>query len=231
MSSTIQVDKIQDQGGNTIVESNGSGVASTRIPTTYLGTGTASSSTFLRGDQTYAAVAAGGYAFISKSTIGANTATLEITGLGTTYESYRFIINGLYTDSGSNPRLLFQTGDSGGYETGSNYHSGHVYITTESSAGGGYEQLTDTGFRLCDAIGTNTNGELSGWFDIYNHSTSGKKKRINFHFQHRRSAGGVYDKIGGGTIAVETAEDRIKFYLDTGEMEGGTVYAYGMVQA
>ena len=27
--------------------------------------------------------------------------TLEITGLGTTYESYRFIINGLYTDSGS----------------------------------------------------------------------------------------------------------------------------------
>ena len=28
MASTIQVDKIQDQGGNTIVESNGSGVFS-----------------------------------------------------------------------------------------------------------------------------------------------------------------------------------------------------------
>ena len=27
--------------------------------------------------------------------------TLEITGLGTTYESYRFIINGLYTDNAS----------------------------------------------------------------------------------------------------------------------------------
>ena len=60
MASTIQVDKIQDQGGNTIVESNGSGVASTRIPTTYLGTGSASSSTFLRGDQTYATPVAGG---------------------------------------------------------------------------------------------------------------------------------------------------------------------------
>ena len=59
MASTIQVDKIQDQGGNTIVESNGSGVASTRIPTTYLGTGSASSSTFLRGDQTYATPVAG----------------------------------------------------------------------------------------------------------------------------------------------------------------------------
>ena len=60
MASTIQVDKITDIGGNTIVESNGSGVATTRIPTTYLGSGTASSSTFLRGDQTYAAIAAGG---------------------------------------------------------------------------------------------------------------------------------------------------------------------------
>jgi len=59
MASTIQVDKIQDQGGNTIIESNGSGVASTRIPTTYLGSGTASSSTFLRGDQTYAAAGGG----------------------------------------------------------------------------------------------------------------------------------------------------------------------------
>jgi hypothetical protein len=59
MASTIQVDKIQDTGGNTIIESNGSGVASTRIPTTYLGSGTASSSTFLRGDQTYAAAGGG----------------------------------------------------------------------------------------------------------------------------------------------------------------------------
>ena len=59
MASTIQVDKITDIGGNTIVESNGSGVATTRIPTTYLGSGTASSSTFLRGDQTYATAGGG----------------------------------------------------------------------------------------------------------------------------------------------------------------------------
>ena len=51
MASTIQVDKIQDQGGNTMISSNGSGTFTSNLPTT-----------------------SSGYAFISKSTIGANTA-------------------------------------------------------------------------------------------------------------------------------------------------------------
>ena len=68
MASTIQVDKITDIGGNTMLESNGSGtitglpasaVSSGTIATARLGSGTASSSTFLRGDQTYAAAGGG----------------------------------------------------------------------------------------------------------------------------------------------------------------------------
>ena len=68
MSSTIQVDTIKDIGGNTMISSNGSGtitglpasaVSSGTIATARLGSGTASSSTFLRGDQTYAAAGGG----------------------------------------------------------------------------------------------------------------------------------------------------------------------------
>ena len=71
MASTIQVDNIKDIGGNTMVSSNGSGTFTNNLPaptsgiaasaidsgtiaTARLGSGTASSSTFLRGDQTYA---------------------------------------------------------------------------------------------------------------------------------------------------------------------------------
>ena len=71
MASTIQVDNIKDIGGNTMLESNGSGTFTNNLPaptsgivasaidsgtiaTARLGSGTASSSTFLRGDQTYA---------------------------------------------------------------------------------------------------------------------------------------------------------------------------------
>ena len=72
MASTIQVDTIKDIGGNTMISSNGSGTFTNSLPaptsgiaasaidsgtisTARLGSGTASSSTFLRGDQTYAA--------------------------------------------------------------------------------------------------------------------------------------------------------------------------------
>jgi len=76
MASTIQVDKITDIGGNTMISSNGSGTFTNSLPaptsgiaasaidsgtiaTARLGSGTASSSTFLRGDQTYAAAGGG----------------------------------------------------------------------------------------------------------------------------------------------------------------------------
>ena len=96
MSSTIQVDNIKDIGGNTMVSSNGSGTFTNNLPaptsgiaasaidsgtiaTARLGSGTASSSTFLRGDQTYAT--AGGtntpyfYAFRSGNQSGVSAAT------------------------------------------------------------------------------------------------------------------------------------------------------------
>ena len=78
MASTIQVDKITDIGGNTMLESNGSGtitglpasaVSSGVIAPARLGTGTASSTTVLYGDGTFKTEPGGGAntpAFIAK---------------------------------------------------------------------------------------------------------------------------------------------------------------------
>jgi len=46
MASTIQVDKIQDTGGNTILQSNGSGTATTTLPVGFGGTGLTSTPSF-----------------------------------------------------------------------------------------------------------------------------------------------------------------------------------------
>ena len=80
MASTIQVDKIQDTGGNTIVESDGSGAATTRIPATYLGSGTASSTTVLYGDQTYKTEPSGGVTGIATSMTSGTGINLAVNG-------------------------------------------------------------------------------------------------------------------------------------------------------
>ena len=84
MASEIKVNTIKDLGGNTIVSSNGSGtisglpasaISSGTVATARLGSGTASSSTFLAGDQSYKTV--------SGTTINNNADNRVITGSGT----------------------------------------------------------------------------------------------------------------------------------------------------
>ena len=84
MASEIKVNTIKDLGGNTIVSSNGSGtisglpasaISSGTVATARLGSGTASSSTFLAGDSSYKTVAG--------TTINNNANNKVITGSGT----------------------------------------------------------------------------------------------------------------------------------------------------
>mgnify|MGYP003669052174 CR=1 FL=1 len=84
MASEIKVNTIKDLGGNTIVSSNGSGtitglpasaISSGTVATARLGSGTASSSTFLAGDSSYKTV--------SGTTINSNADNRIITGSGT----------------------------------------------------------------------------------------------------------------------------------------------------
>ena len=84
MASEIKVNTIKDLGGNTVLTSNGSGtisglpasaISSGTVATARLGSGTASSSTFLAGDSSYKTV--------SGTTINSNADNRIITGSGT----------------------------------------------------------------------------------------------------------------------------------------------------
>jgi len=122
MASLIKVNTIKDLGGNTVLTSNGSGtisglpasaISSGTVATARLGSGTASSSTFLAGDSSYKTV--------SGTTINNNADNKVITGSGTantleaeTNLTYNGTILGVGGTGDLGSGVHIKTADSGG---------------------------------------------------------------------------------------------------------------------
>ena len=109
MASEIKVNTIKDLGGNTVLTSNGSGtisglpasaISSGTVATARLGSGTASSSTFLAGDSSYKTV--------SGTTINSNADNRVITGSGTANT-----LNGETNLTFNGSQLTLPTGSAG----------------------------------------------------------------------------------------------------------------------
>ena len=172
MSSTIQVDKITDIGGNTMLESNGSGTFTSSLPaptsgiaasaidsgtiaTARLGSGTASSSTFLRGDQTYAA--AGGGDFIRLASIDQDLGTsqkIQFTQVfAADYDQYK-VIGTANVGSNQQAAVYFRWLNSSNAEqyAASYGYSGYGrYSNTDDSGGNiGFQKMSETSVILLD---------------------------------------------------------------------------------
>ena len=103
--------------GASLTSLNGSNIGSGTVPTARLGSGTASSSTFLRGDQTYAAAGGGAWTLIG-SQAASSSASLTQTGLDSTYDHYAIVFSDLHPATDS-VELWLRVGDSGGIDVGS----------------------------------------------------------------------------------------------------------------
>jgi len=99
-------------------------------------TGTASSSTFLRGDNSWQEAGGGAWNLIGTAEASGSPSSLGVTGLDSTYDTYAIIIADL-NFSTDTTGLRLKVGDSGGIETGSvyNYHVTVVAPGSTSYAG------------------------------------------------------------------------------------------------
>jgi len=157
--------------GSGLTTLNASNISSGTVPTARLGSGTASSSTFLRGDSTFAAV--------TSTTINNNANNRLITGSGTanTLEAETNIIfDGTNLDSGATTDNSVKTGT---LRVNHYTHSATNPINLIGcSSGDGYNNVqiggNDTSFSGTAATGirfytggtaTTANGTLRGYFD------------------------------------------------------------------
>ena len=163
MASTIQVDKIQDTGGNTILQSNGSGTATTTLPVGFGGTGRS--------------VITGNILQVVQSTTTSNISTAS-----TSYVATGF--TGSITPTLSDSKILIQVAGGKLTDGGSGRIWNHMYTQTD---GGGYSDL----FTLIDDLnqsGTQYGQTFSG---AYLHSPS-TTTQVDYQMYIKVNAGTVY---------------------------------------
>jgi|TARA_B100001142_G_scaffold181383_1_gene181001 hypothetical protein len=92
------------------------------VPTANLGSGTADATTFLRGDGAYSAISAGGTHELIGTASASSSSILEVTGLTTSFDSFRLIATELTVSvTSSDTGIVVHYGTSAGYVNDTQY--------------------------------------------------------------------------------------------------------------
>jgi hypothetical protein len=221
-------DTITVPSGATFTQSgtmNASAITAGTLATARLGSGTADATTFLRGDQTYAAPS-GLFTQVATGSVSSG-ASLEITSsFNATYTNYMIVLTNWSV--GSDAIFQFRTGQSDGtYSSGFCYEQRtHIFDDDQNvSSGNNAADIT-----IFDTLRTGAGCFLDGILYVWRPmSTVDTNRGYTWHTHGiRNNSATAYGYcIGGGVSAEANAHTRIKFTASTGTITG-TATVYGM---
>ena len=141
-----------------------SNLTSGTVATARLGTGTASSSTFLRGDNTFATVSSD-YVKLSSTTPSASN-TMSIDGFFTSdYDVYKIYVIGISGSSMSNTRVSMRVNVGGSAQTGSNHYY-HTNISSGTSVNGNWSNSTGQSYSDIGYAHSSTGSTAQGQLEL-----------------------------------------------------------------
>jgi len=191
-------------------------------------TGTASSSTFLRGDNAWAEAGGGAWNLIGTA-VASNSTSLTITGLDNTYDSYAIQASELaFSSSGE---IGMKVGTSGGGIVTTSYDGS--YSTTNSTTFTGWNVGGGNGWYLGNGdTGSATASSMSFSITMYRNrlkwgplfSGSIVYRKNSYTIQ-----GGQFS--GGNRIVPGTAIDRVELSITSGNFTSGRFSIYGIAHA
>jgi hypothetical protein len=184
---------------------------------------------------TLAAASAGGdFVKISSKTASAST-VLDFTDLGD-YSEIRFVITNLVLSAGYSAGLFVRTSTDNGstFASSSSNYSYTVYaiklntgqISSSNSDSTNICLVTqDTGFGFHTQTGNAIGGELV----LFDPADTTSYKQFTYNLSYI-SAGDDYNcrAYGGGTRLATASIDAVRFYVGTGNITSGKIYAYGV---
>ena len=217
---------------------NASKITAGTIASARLGSGTASSSTFLRGDGTFAEAGGGDMVKLGSTTLSSSVSSISFDGLfSSAYKKYQLVGTGLLTNSAMNNHLRIRQGNSDKTDSGYAFarmefrtiHSGTTYFGTTPTGSSGASSYEFSGL-------TTSNSNFATFFtiDIYDpqnsvykfiHSTSGH------WYNHDGSTGNWYLKKDDGFVIYRgntSAFSGVTVYPSSGNYTAGNVSLYGL---
>ena len=199
-------------------------------------TGTASNSTFLRGDNAWAAAGGGAMTLIGSTNVTSNVSYVDFTGLSG-YETYFLQVSNA-VPSADGPYAVMYIGQSSGFELADNDYGWHILQIRANSTSVENNAFphTHTGNNESSyvmlyrrGVGSDTNEGFSCSVWIHNKGT--QRTRIHGTF----CATSYLNETQGGLIAAEAVTsltmDRVRFRFSSGSVESGRVSVYGVSHA
>ena len=198
--------------------------------------GTPGSGNFLRGDGAWNA--AGAWNLIGTS-VASSSASLTITGLDSTYDTYAIALSDMVPAT-DNTDPYFRFGDSSGIDSGGTDYKGGiniVYANSTSGAHQGDEWTGESQIRLSESAASvngvgNASGEgLSGMFYLGQPGDSTMQTTLQGTYTFWDGStvltGGY---VTGGRTAVITC-DRVQFLFASGNIATGRMTVWGIAHA
>ena len=226
MASTLKVDTITtpDGTGNITTERplsgsgasltnlNATNLASGTVPTARLGSGTASSSTFLRGDQTYAEAGGGAWAVKTSGTFSA-ASSLGITGISKWTRIF------LYNLRSSGGDLMFRTSSDNGssYDSGGSDYQYYRHQNGFEGNSANQSQISTAG----EAYSSTSQDDAMVILDIPN-PTGTSPTLIKWELIHNDDAS-IFHRFGMGVRSSAADVDAIQISTPSGNITGSYI--------
>ena len=196
-------------------------------------TGTKDSTTFLRGDNTFAEAGGGAWEKISTTTVTTDVASVEFNTLSTDYKDFKVVMSAV-KNATHQKDLLMRVKRSGqaSFDSGASDYHYNVYgyretggVTNDASTGNSYFKITPTNCASESGVsGATNNFEI----DVYNvHGTNNKKFIRSFMAFTEGVYGRSASAFGSGYRNNQEALIGLQFYFSAGNIDEGFFTLYG----
>jgi len=241
--STLKADAVTTKSDNTDLTLTGggtgvpdietgfkvSGTAGVPIADIRTSSGTASSSTFLRGDGQWQAAGGGALTFISSVTASDGDSSIDFTsGIDSTYDEYQFHISGIQTNT-DDRTLNMRYRTAGAFLSGSHYDRYLIQYYSSGSTFHSYNWEDVDHLVIMSQIGDESYCYGNGVVTLWNPASTAFRKLTSWDMVGHGQTGVRGTQGVGMYTDVVTAVDGMQFFLaSSATLKAGTIRLYGV---